>query len=156
MALLIDAAYELFGFFLRPWVDVAQQTIHGKDASSNQVGRVLDGLWWHMIHLDHHSSVIGYSATDTGCEIPFWPADTGTCTACICCLSPAEQKSMSEVRLSLTRPRREFTAHLIAELVNEGVGGEKLDHPLQRVSATHEFGSGTGAGVAGSAANLLI
>jgi len=27
VALLIDAAYELFGFLLRPWVDMAQQTI---------------------------------------------------------------------------------------------------------------------------------
>jgi len=27
MALIIDAAYELFGFLLRPWIGMAQQTI---------------------------------------------------------------------------------------------------------------------------------
>ncbi len=32
MALLIDAADELFGFFLRPWIGMAQQTIQREDA----------------------------------------------------------------------------------------------------------------------------
>src|SRR6266496_4987633 len=57
VTLLIDAAYELFGFLLRPWVDVAQQTIQREHTGSDQVGRVLDGLCRHTIHLDHHSSV---------------------------------------------------------------------------------------------------
>ena len=56
MALLIDAAYEFLGFLLRPWIDVAQQTIQREYAGSDQVGRVLDGLWRHTIHLDCHSS----------------------------------------------------------------------------------------------------
>ena len=59
VALLIDAADELFGFLLRPWVDVAQQTIQREHAGSDQVGRILDGLWRHTIHLDHHSSAAG-------------------------------------------------------------------------------------------------
>ena len=53
MALLIDVAYELFGFLRRPWVDVAQQTIQREHACPDEVGRVLDGLWWHAVHLDH-------------------------------------------------------------------------------------------------------
>lgn len=51
MALLIDAADDLFGFLLRPWVDVAQQTIHGEHADPDQVGRILHGLWWQAIHV---------------------------------------------------------------------------------------------------------
>ena len=56
MALLIDAAYELLGFLLRPWIDVAQQTIQRERTRADQVGWILDGLWRHTIHLDHHSS----------------------------------------------------------------------------------------------------
>jgi hypothetical protein len=56
MALLIDAAYELFGLLRRAWIDMAQQTIQRERAGSDQVGRILDGLWRHAIHLDHHFS----------------------------------------------------------------------------------------------------
>ena len=38
MALLIDAAYELFGFLLRPRVDVAQETIQRERTRADQVG----------------------------------------------------------------------------------------------------------------------
>ena len=44
MALLIDAAYELFGFLLRAWIDMAQQTIQRERAGSDQIGRILDRL----------------------------------------------------------------------------------------------------------------
>jgi len=59
MAPLIDAAYELFGLLLRAWVDMAQQTVERERTGPDQVGRILDGLWRHTIHLDHHSSAAG-------------------------------------------------------------------------------------------------
>ncbi len=59
MALLIYAAYELFGFLLRPWVDVAQQTIQRERTGPDQIGRVLHGLWWRTIHFDYHSNAAG-------------------------------------------------------------------------------------------------
>ena len=59
MALLIDTAYELFGFRRRPWVDVAQQPIQRERASPGQIGRIFDLLWWHSIHLDHYSNAVG-------------------------------------------------------------------------------------------------
>ena len=55
VALLIDAAYELLGFLPGPWVDVAQQTIQQR-AAPDQIGRIFDGLSWHMVHLKHHSN----------------------------------------------------------------------------------------------------
>jgi hypothetical protein len=59
VALLIDAAYELFGFRRRPWVDVAQQPIQRERMSPDQVGRIFDGLWWHTIHLAHYCNAAG-------------------------------------------------------------------------------------------------
>lgn len=59
MALLIDPADELFGFLLRPWVDVAQQPIQTEGAAADQVRWILNGLWRHIVHLDHHSSAAG-------------------------------------------------------------------------------------------------
>src|SRR5438874_4328761 len=65
VALLIDAAYELFGFLRRPRVDVAQQTIQREGAGPDQVGRVLHGLWGQAIHLDYHSSAAVNSEGDS-------------------------------------------------------------------------------------------
>jgi hypothetical protein len=59
VALPIDAAYELLGFLLRPWVDVAQQAIERERTGPDQVGRIIDGLRRHTIHLDHRSSAAG-------------------------------------------------------------------------------------------------
>ena len=55
VTLVIDEAYEVFRFLRRSWVDVAQESIQREGAGSDQVGRILDGLWRHAIHLDHHS-----------------------------------------------------------------------------------------------------
>jgi hypothetical protein len=49
-ALLIDEAYEGFGFLRGPRVDVAQQPIEIERSGSDQVGRILDGLWRYSIH----------------------------------------------------------------------------------------------------------
>src|SRR5438874_11383152 len=56
VALLIDAAYELFGFLLGPRGNMAQQTIERERTGPDQVGRILDWLWRHTFHLDHYSS----------------------------------------------------------------------------------------------------
>ena len=54
MALLIEEAYE--GFRILRWtrVDVAQQAIQREGAGPDQIGRILDGLWWYTIHLSHY------------------------------------------------------------------------------------------------------
>ena len=54
MALLIEEAYE--GFRVLRWarVDVAQQAIQREGAGPDQIGRILDGLWWYTIHLSHY------------------------------------------------------------------------------------------------------
>ena len=44
MALLIHAAYELLGFFLRLGIDVAQQTIQRERTRPDQIGRIFHGL----------------------------------------------------------------------------------------------------------------
>ena len=59
MTLLINAADELLRFLLRTWIDVAQQPIQREGATPDQVGRVFGWLWWHTIHLDHHSNAAG-------------------------------------------------------------------------------------------------
>jgi hypothetical protein len=58
MPLLINAANELLGLLLWTWIDVAQETIQREGASTNRVGRVFDGLWWHT-HLSHHFNAAG-------------------------------------------------------------------------------------------------
>jgi hypothetical protein len=63
VALLINAAYELLGFLLGTWVDVAQQTIERERTRSHEVGRVFDGLWWHTIHL---KSILAWLADSGG------------------------------------------------------------------------------------------
>ena len=54
MALLIEVAHE--GLRILRWsrVDVAQEAVQRKGASPEQVGRILDGLWWYTIHLSHY------------------------------------------------------------------------------------------------------
>jgi hypothetical protein len=54
VALLIKEAYE--GFSILRWsrVDVTQQAIQRKGAGPDQIGRILDGLWWYTIHLSHY------------------------------------------------------------------------------------------------------
>jgi len=47
VALLINAADELFGLLPRPWIDMAQETIQRERAGTDQIGRVFDGLWRH-------------------------------------------------------------------------------------------------------------
>ena len=59
MALLIDAAYELFGFRRRPWVDMAQQPIQRERSGPDQIRRIFDLLRWHTIHVDHYSNAAG-------------------------------------------------------------------------------------------------
>ena len=44
MALVIDEAYEIFRFFRRSRVDVAQEPIHREGGRPNQVGWIFDGL----------------------------------------------------------------------------------------------------------------
>ena len=59
MALLIEEAYE--GFRVLRWarVDVAQQAIQREGAGPDQIGRILDGLWWYTIHLSHYLNTKG-------------------------------------------------------------------------------------------------
>ena len=54
MALLIEEAYE--GFRILRWtrVDVAQQAIQREGAGPDQIGWILDGLWWYTIHHSHY------------------------------------------------------------------------------------------------------
>jgi len=53
-ALLINEAYEAFGFLRRSRIDVAQEPIERERSSTNQIGRIFDGLWGYMIHLEYH------------------------------------------------------------------------------------------------------
>jgi hypothetical protein len=62
VALLIDAAYELFGFLRRPRIDMAQQTIQRKLLIPEQIGQILHGLRRQMIDLDPYSNP-GWVAT---------------------------------------------------------------------------------------------
>src|SRR5687768_5322347 len=55
MALLMDAAYELFGFLRCRWVDVTQETLQRESACPGQSGRIFERLW-RTIHIDRHSS----------------------------------------------------------------------------------------------------
>ena len=61
MALLINEAYEGFGFLRWSRVDVAQQAIQRERAGPDQIGRSLDGLWRYTIHLDYHCSARSHS-----------------------------------------------------------------------------------------------
>ena len=70
MALLIDAAYELFGFLLSPWVEVGQQPIERGRASVDQVGRIFDGLWRHTIHLDYYYNAAAADSEGGGPRTP--------------------------------------------------------------------------------------
>jgi hypothetical protein len=56
MALLINAADELFGFLPWPRVDMAQQPIQREGATPDQVRWILYGLCRHIVHLDHYST----------------------------------------------------------------------------------------------------
>jgi hypothetical protein len=56
MALLIDSAYESFGFLRGPRVDVAQQTIQRERADSDEVRRIFHGLLMQTVHRNYHSS----------------------------------------------------------------------------------------------------
>ncbi|HEY1185270.1 MAG TPA: hypothetical protein VGE89_13855 [Bryobacteraceae bacterium] len=56
MALLMDEAYEGFGFLGWCWVDVTQKAIERKRTGPDEVGWILDGLLWRAIHLDYYSS----------------------------------------------------------------------------------------------------
>lgn len=64
MALVIHAAYELFGFLLRPWVDVAQQPLQRERASPDQIGRIFNGLLWQTVHLGHYSNARADSSVE--------------------------------------------------------------------------------------------
>ena len=62
VALLIDEAYEGFGFLRRSRIDVAQQPLQREGGSPNQIGRIFDGLWWNTIHLNYYSSAVAVAA----------------------------------------------------------------------------------------------
>ena len=59
VALVIDEAYEIFGFFRRSRINVAQESIQREGTRPNQVGRIFDGLWWQTIHFDNYFTANG-------------------------------------------------------------------------------------------------
>lgn len=48
-ALLINEPDEGFGFLRWARVNVTQQAVQAEGGGADQVGRILDGLWWHSV-----------------------------------------------------------------------------------------------------------
>jgi hypothetical protein len=52
MALVIDEAHEVFGFFRRSGVDVTQESIQREGICTDRIRRIMDGLRRHTVHFD--------------------------------------------------------------------------------------------------------
>ena len=56
MALLMDEAYESFGFLGWCRVNVTQKAVQRERTGPDEVGWIFDGLSWRAIHLNHYSN----------------------------------------------------------------------------------------------------
>ena len=54
MAVLINAAHELFAFLGYSGIDMAQKPIQRERAGLDEVCRIFNGLLWHKIHFDDY------------------------------------------------------------------------------------------------------